>query len=120
MPPDVPGNQSLQALAANLAKAILIEGPRPAVSLENLPDGVVDDLQELRHGQLAIRSRNPRKLVRCPQIGFVPQEHMRVERLEEPCHPRWHDDGPNALSKASGSNAAAEVDPASVQYEHRL
>ena len=115
MPPDVPGNQSLQALAANLAKAILIEGPRPPVSLQNLPDGFVQDRKELRNGQLTINSGNPRKLVRCPQIGHVPQEHMRVERLEEPCHPRWHDDGPNALSKASGSDGTAEVDPASVQ-----
>ena len=56
MPPDVPGNQSLQALAANLAKAILIEGPRPAVSLQNLPDGCVKDLKELRHRQLTINN----------------------------------------------------------------
>ena len=115
MPLDVPGHLRLQALVANLAKAILVEGPRPPVSLQNLPDGFVKDLKELRDGQLTINSGNPRKLVRCPQVGLVWQKGVRVQRLKEPCQLRWHDDRPNALSKTSGSDGAAEVHPASVQ-----
>ena len=78
MPLDVPGNLRLQALAAKLAKTILIEGPRPPVSLQNFPDGFVKDLKELCHGQLTINSGNPRKLVRCPQVGLVAQDRVRV------------------------------------------